>query len=293
MNTRTSSLALAAGLLSLSQVSHAQTEIDGQPPIVEYAPSGPWTVDYAEDSCALYRTFEAQDRELWMELRQIAPDSLARFSVGSGHLELTEDAPHVTIFPAREAFHHWAKPFTTDDESIRAIVTSLHVSLLQSVAANDENGASESLPEIAGVQIARAFNETVVLKTGEMDMPLQALETCLDDLVRTWGVEPEQLQNAVSKPVPKYEDQWRARVRNYYPRTGKYRSRNTRFPVVLLVGPDGKVARCRSPNALGDEDFEAVACAALTEYARFEPALDAKGEATYGFWSTNMVYITI
>ena len=292
MNTLSTSLVLATGLLSLSQISHAQTEIADQPPIVEYSPAGPWTVDYAEDSCALYRTFEAQDRELWMELRQIAPDSLARVSVGSGHLELTEDDPHVTIFPAREAFDHWAKPFTTDDDSIRAIVTSLRLSLLQSVAANEDD-SSEALPEIAGVQIARAFNETVVIQTGEMDMPLQALETCLEDLVRTWGIEPEQLRNAVTKPVPAYEDQWRARVRNYYPRTGKYRSRNTRFPVVLLVGPDGKVARCRSPNALGDEDFEAVACAALTRFARFEPALDAKGEATYGFWSTNMVYITI
>ena len=143
-----------------------------------------------------------------------------------------------------------------------------------------------------GIQVANIVEDPIILRTGEFDRPLAALNTCMDDLVQTWGIQPADLDSAVSIPKPLNDRRWRSRVANHYPRTGLRRSRNTSFPIVLLVGPDGRVARCRSPNALGDEDFEAVACAALIEYARFEPALDADGEPVYGFWSTNMVYVT-
>lgn len=296
MSNRNNGLALALSAILVAQPVVAQTEPAVQPAVVEYAPVGPWTVDYAEDSCALFRKFNDDERELWIEFRQIAPDSMARVLIGGSHLVLTEAEPHVTIYPGREAFDHWAKTFTSEDGSVRAIITSLYLHLLQSgepsVQGDADEVAPDPLPEIAGIQIARAFDQTVAIHTGEMDTPVQALETCMTDLVRTWGIDPEELERAVTPPVPEFEKQWRARVRNYYPRTGLHRSRNTRFPVVLLVGPDGRVARCRSPNALGDEDFEAVACAALTRFARFNPAVDGEGEPTYGFWSTFMVYVT-
>lgn len=285
--------------LSLSWASEAvlaQDQAARQSAIVEYTPAGPWTVDYAEDSCSLSRSFTDGERDVWTEFHRIAPVGQARFSVGSSHLELTDRNPHISIFPAREPFEIGAETFVSRDESVRAFITMLPLDLLQSSPPEDplsaEVDSSDGLPKTAGIQIANVFDETIVLHTGEMDAPLQAMDACMADLVRTWGIEPEELQQAVTLPESVLDERWRARVRNHYPRTGLRRSRNTAFPVILLVGPDGRVARCRSPNALGDEDFEAVACAALVEYARFEPAKDAAGEPTYGFWFTNMIYAT-
>ncbi|WP_340586459.1 hypothetical protein [Erythrobacter alti] len=293
MRNRKNTLAVIASLLLVCHPAAAQDQAARPSATREYNAARPWIVDYAEDSCSLFRSFVDGEREVWFELRRIAPVGQARLSVGSSHLELTDRSPHISIFPAREPFDQEAETFVSQDGSVRAFVTMLSLDLLRSrpsqIPPNADEEPIDGLPQISGIQVASVFDETVVLHTGEMDAPLQAMDTCMADLVQTWGIEPEELRRSVSSPTPVLEDRWRARVRNHYPRTGLRRSRNTAFPVVLLVGPDGRVLRCRSPNALGDEDFEAVACAALVEYARFDPALDANGEPTYGFWFTNMI----
>lgn len=262
----------------------------------EYLPSGPWAVDYAEDSCGLMRSFSDGENEVWMELRRIAPVGQSRFIVGGTHLGLTEHAPQITIFPERGPVERDLQVIGGDDSALRAVVTTLSTSEFEAGPQQVWRGEpvmdweSVERPPVEGIQVANAFDQTVILRTGAFDAPLAALATCMNDLIRTWGVEPDVLQQSVSLPQPVHEERWRMRVAEHYPRSGLRRSRNTRFPVTLLVGPDGRVARCRSPNALGDEDFEAVACAALGEYARFDPALDADGQPTYGFWFTHMVY---
>ena len=110
MSNRNNGLALALSAILVAQPAVAQTEPAVQPAVVEYAPVGPWTVDYAEDSCALFRKFNDGERELWIEFRQIAPDSMARVLIGGSHLVLTEAEPHVTIYPAKMVAYALSSP---------------------------------------------------------------------------------------------------------------------------------------------------------------------------------------
>ena len=229
-------ISCAAGVLA----SFANPAASQEASVGEYQPSGPWTVDYAEDSCALLRSFADGDNEVFLEIRRIAPVGQSRFMLGSSDLELTDRDPHITIYPDREPFERSLQSITNDDRSFRAFITTISIDDLQAGPNRVWNGPPVSdwepveYPAIRGIQIASVFDQTVRLHTGEMDAPLEALDTCMDDLVRTWGVEPEVLERIATGPQPVNEQRWRMRVAQHYPRRAMRRSRNTSFPVTLL-----------------------------------------------------------
>ncbi|MGB3166740.1 MAG: hypothetical protein WBA68_08205 [Alteraurantiacibacter sp.] len=266
----------------------------------EFQPVTPWNIDYADDSCALVRRFSDGERQIWFELRGVAPVDRVRLTLGTDRLGVTNENLHISVFPGREPLTPSARFIEGDSDIANAVVSTVslndfrvawHRSLAEgSPHIAGEGDVREDRPAVAGIQVAEAFDETLVLWTGDMEAALQALDVCMGDLVGSWGIDPAELAQAATRPSALERDVWEPMVQRYYPRTGKRRSRNTTFPIVLLVNPQGGVARCASPNATGDEDFLQVACAALMEYARFEPARTADGRAVHGFWWTGMVY---
>src|SRR6478609_8369090 len=58
-------------------------------------PSSSWVVDYAEDSCALRRTFGDGRINAILEMRQIGPGNGYEIRIGSDTLSRTRRAPRV------------------------------------------------------------------------------------------------------------------------------------------------------------------------------------------------------
>ena len=286
------SLALSFGTApALAQ--HAEIER------AEFLPSTPWNIDYADESCALARRFTDGERDVWFELRGVAPVDRVRLTVGTDRLGTTQDDPHISIYPGREPLTPPARFIEGQGDIANAFVTTVSLNSFRirgnpPAAEGPQRDDDEELrvdrPAVAGVQIAGAFDETVVLQTGAMEAALNALDACMADLVSTWGIDHAALADVAIRPSPRDREEWEPMVQRHYPRTGHRPSRNTSFSIVLLIDPEGRVARCVSPNALGDEDFLQVACAALSQYATFDPARTMDGRPTYGFWSTGMVY---
>jgi len=61
------------------------------------------------------------------------------------------------------------------------------------------------------------------------------------------------------------------------------REGTTRFR--LTVNADGRVSDCQITGSSGHSDLDEAACKNLTRRARFRPSLDAKGNATTGYYS--------
>ena len=59
--------------------------------VLRLGPSSPWVMDYAEDSCALRRTFGEVGRQVTLEMRQFSPDSSIQFSIFSENIGTTTE----------------------------------------------------------------------------------------------------------------------------------------------------------------------------------------------------------
>jgi protein TonB len=75
-----------------------------------------------------------------------------------------------------------------------------------------------------------------------------------------------------------------------YPRRAIDDQIEGRVGVRVQVGPNGRVASCTVSSGSGSPILDQAACADITRYGRFSPALDAAGNPTTGSWGTTIVY---
>lgn len=88
---------------------------------------------------------------------------------------------------------------------------------------------------------------------------------------------------------PDGQARWTRRIIENYPSRALRREIEGTVGVSVTVGADGRVASCRVTRS-ADPILDEAACADLTRYARFNPALNDAGNPTTGSWSTNIVY---
>lgn len=119
---------------------------------------------------------------------------------------------------------------------------------------------------------------------------MAAMRACQDDLVRSWGLDPEELRTLTRPAMPKdYEDLARE-VQAVYPWRMRSIGWQATIRVRLIVGSDGRPTECNVRADGQREDFTETACDILMTKARFEPALDAAGEPTSALWTTRILY---
>ncbi|QZH74332.1 MAG: energy transducer TonB [Erythrobacter sp.] len=262
-------------------------------PVLELDPASPWNLDYADDSCALMRGFGAENQRVLFELRQFSPGETARMMVASDQLELSRRTPAIASIPG-EPSELPAPTFITGESNMRGFygrVSPLSRGVEgEAIYRLDDAARNARESEIRGFQIDNAFAQPVFLKTGSMHAAMEALRTCMDELITGWGVDLAILGALTRPPTPLDRQAWTRQIINHYPRRALAQGREASLAVTLLINAEGRVERCAIFNALTNEDFAAVACAALAEYARFEPALGPQGEPTFGFWSSNVIY---
>ncbi|QYJ07198.1 energy transducer TonB [Qipengyuania flava] len=97
---------------------------------------------------------------------------------------------------------------------------------------------------------------------------------------------PSKAQNA----SPRGQNGWARRIQSNYPRRAEREGIEGAVGVTVTVGANGRVAACSVTRSSGSSDLDSAACDGMTRYARFNPALDAAGNAIQDSWSTTIVY---
>lgn len=133
----------------------------------------------------------------------------------------------------------------------------------------------------------RKFSHAVVVELshrsiGTFQEPLSAsavaadaMQSCEDQKMRDWGIDPIAWRNLKSRPVPlkPVRDQFRFLE---YPSSAMAAGIEADAVIRLDVDSDGRVARCKSLNVGLAREFEAAACGVLKR-ARFRPAVNEAG----------------
>jgi len=128
--------------------------------------------------------------------------------------------------------------------------------------------------------------QEIGLRLGKMEKPLAALRACVDDLYKSWGIDPELQRNRMRSPIPHIESI--KEVQRYYPPQMVHDGISAYLSVRIMVDAQGLASSCVVQNE-ADKVFKDAVCAGLANH--FEPALNADGKPMAGFYQTSVTFV--
>jgi len=301
-NKRTLRLGVAA--FSLSILSNAATanelpaDLAAQEKAARLLPASPWNVNYAENKCRLSRVFGSeQDRHL-LFFQQAAP---------TPDFEMTVAGPRVGRFANSrrlylglendEALDRDNRHYPGDIPQIGA------AAIYPSVVIDDFTEANRNFdgvyPISGGVDVKEAATiERIVFRrggrvlsfeTGNLEEAVKALNACTADLLREWGLDPEE--HALYTP-PKWENEKQVvrRIQDLYPFRALNSGEQGVVRMRVIVEKDGSVSDCYLENSTRSDRLNSPACRPMMG-AQFAPALNADGAPMRSFYETSITYV--
>lgn len=279
---------LALGLLAEPVFAQAQ--------FLELAPQSKWVMDYDADSCALRRIFGDPEQQVLLELRQYAPGWRFQVTVASSTIETANKRPRVRFAPDTVLWEP-DSPILGAFGDMEGVVYSDSFWLDSRQPAEGEavlpwpdadRDAREA--SITGLFVADTFEQDLLIKTGPMRQPMDAMRACIDELMTHWGIDVEA-HRSLSRPVtPKDQRNWSQQLLQHYPTEMIRAGRNAYVRIRLIVGTDGKPSSCNVQIEAQHPVFQETACRILMRHARFEPALDARGSPIASYFTTAIIY---
>lgn len=94
-----------------------------------------------------------------------------------------------------------------------------------------------------------------------------------------------------ARPVERQNfSRWSARIQEAYPSRAVRREIEGNVGVSVVIGSNGRVQSCTVTSSSGESILDEAACEGMERYARYEPALDDRGNPTSGRDSLTIVY---
>ena len=243
---------------------------NAQGPAAPLAPTGKWTVEYAENLCLLSHSFGTGDSEVSLGLRPwpmgektevvlISPDSSSTASRdGKGAtLSLSSAGPEIE----GDYSSHWLP-------TRKMRLTTLTVEQVALAGLGSASAVTIAIPKSARVSVTLPPSIKAALK---------ALDTCEDDLLRGWGVDPAEKEVIATpaKPFPGIAD-WI--TDDDYPAEALRNSQHGTVMILWTIGVDGRVSNCLPVIKSGVASLDQAACGAISRRGRYHPALDKDGK---------------
>jgi TonB family protein len=224
-----------------------------------------WIADWGVDRCTLVQKAEGERPAIVAMERQPA----------SGVTTLTLLDPAWKTAPVRRA----EELELVVEPSGRAFAGVTPVTRVGGPAlqvSRDDSGLSAELPRMRAVSLRRGGTALLTVPVAGAAKAAAALRECEDALLRDWGVDPAAYAALRTKPEPLQADTSLISEADYPPDARRARAMGTTGAVVL-VGADGRLAKCLVTSSSGNASLDAQTCRLLTERARFTPALDRSG----------------
>jgi len=280
---------------------------------IHLAPSTPWVLDYAENSCRLIRHFGQGKDEVIFALESEAPGALDMMAVGRPMATILDEVP--ARFVPLQVKPLMGKPAVSTDKHEPVVLWSSANRLVpDAVAAADEakEAARKSHPEIrppavslaeqaerrarseafvaatTAIEIGARSSRPVILDTGSLGAPMKAFEQCGRDSLRDWGVDPE-LQDKIVRGV------WAPNPRAWfseadYPRDMMRFGVESVVKVRVLVDATGRVTKCTTVSHFKEPEFNKITCDKFTARAHFEPAELADGTKVPSYYVNKVIF---
>lgn len=273
----------------------AAQSVSAAPKLQTFNPSSPPNIDYSDDSCAFRREFSDGSKKLALELRQFAPGDTfyaiaasKSFEWGAHPLKvrfLPDEKPHEASSPSALHYPNGLTGFSWSD------------SFMSRDSMADKRALIGAIPDrstrekaIQGLELSAGLLHPVIIMTGEMHLPMEALRTCMDELLTHWGIDAVAQRTLSRRAEARDQQQWAKIIQDNYPGKMLVNFVSGIVRVRVMVGPDGRPTSCHIQVPSQDLSFEKTACAGLMKASRFNPALDAGGKPIASYYVTSVFY---
>jgi len=266
---------------------------------LQLRPVGAWTADFAEDTCALRRSFTDGATTVVFEMKQVAPGDDIEVAVASATLDSRDRAPRTQFLPGDSAVEaRFWRPFATETGLEGFEVDDTMIPETDRKRQDDAN-ARFIWPEadrdqreltITGYSVERAFEKDLVIRTGPLHETMKVMRACLDDLVSQWGLDPTAQRTLSRAAAVDFDAGWVSRMTQLQTQLidrqspGSVRAR-------LLVDEAGKVSDCRLLNLPPDTNDAREFCGEMEKRAQLIPALDNAGQPVKSFYIWQVVMV--
>ncbi len=276
-------------LLALAAACCAAPSFAATPVIA--TPVAPWEASFEGGICRMQRAFEAGGQPHLLILEQNAPDRAIGMALAGPSLAgLDENAPlRVTLAGSDDGFDKRARIEPNRQFGHVAILNGVWLADGVSPEGGDQSridlGAAQFVDRIAVAQGDRR----VTFATGPLTDAAQVLNECTAQILRGWGLDPEQQYGLQTRAQPSDPAKLANEMRKSYPRGAARGLRSGPLEVVALVDETGAATACKVVAISPWSDLDAATCAALVK-ARYTPARDAQGRPVASYWKTRVSF---
>jgi hypothetical protein len=264
-----------------------------------------WNVDYAEERCRLARRFGEGDQSVFLFMDLYGPSEYYRLTIAGKPLRVGATRGEATIqFGPGEQEQQLAflngnlgkEPAFIFSSSARlAPPSAAEISAIKNRPedewVNVQPISEDRKKAVKYMRIGRPLRKPLILETGSMRAPLAALDTCIENMLASWGVDVEKHKQLLQPTKPlQSPEKWV--VSSDYPIRMLSEGQPALVNFRLNIGTDGIPTACYIQATTRPKEFDDAVCKSVMRRAKFSPALDATGRPLASYYQ-NTVYFRI
>lgn len=247
--------------------------------------SSKWQVDYDDDACHLLAEFGEDKDKVIMQITRYDLGDPLHLNLYGKRVDSPDSRGKVTLdfgLADKPIEETWIGGKNGDLNAI--FVSVLRMDGWESAEPGDIGPkiTPEQEASVSFITVDLPRKKPFRLDVGSLGKPLAQLRECQENLVKSWGYDPQE-QATLSQPA-----------RPHNPPTDWFRSSD--YPVEALgrraqgmvqfrldVDSAGNVAGCRILNRSNPDLFADITCKSVAKRAKLSPALDAAGKPVRSF----------
>lgn len=268
---------------------------------LELEPSSKWNLSYDMEACRLGRAFGEGDQKVVAQFIRYMPDPGFEAIIAGKMLEPKGIKFEYRFAPGDEANESENPLFGEREDGL--IMWQFNIGLVPRAEfkkMDDDDPKTrlaklaregERAKEIRSFELLKGVKQPVSLHVGSLEDAMQAMDTCMDDLVRQWGYDPAIQRGRISVPQPKGSP-GRWLTSDDYPSKPLRNGLSGAVRFRLNVDETGVVDGCIIQQALSDPAFSEATCKSIKKRARFRPAIGVDGKPIRSFWGSSVLFRT-
>jgi hypothetical protein len=291
-----------ASLIFVALAIPAPAAVAAPAPLI-LKPTSAWQVDYAFERCRLARQFGEGKQTVFLIMDRFAPTDSFRLTISGQPVKTFVEKGDADIqFGPNEQKQQLAflkgnlgeDPALVFTSSARIAPPSATEALKMKNAEDEEAIVLRPISDdrqnaVRHLRVGKPLRKPVMLETGSMRRPLAALDTCIDNLLISWGVDVEK-HKTLSKQVKPLQSPDKWIVSSDYPKNMLSAGQPALVNFRLSIGPDGLPTACHIQATTRPKEFDNAVCKSVMRRARFSPALDATGQPLVSYYQSNVYF---
>jgi hypothetical protein len=260
---------------------------DGDPPPAPAAEpevlaiAGRWVINYDTDACHLLAQFGTDDRSRTiLRLSTYSPGDLFDVALLGRRFYAEERETDLTLdFGIRPDKRTGVMTGTTGGY---AGVYLNDVRLDGALKWDMTPITAEQIAAVRSVTVQMRGKRAVRLMLGSLVKPMASLRLCTDDLIRSWGFDPEEQAHLSRRAVPTTPvPSWFSD--KSYPMAALRAGITGMLRIRIGISPEGKMTGCDVVARFKPDPFSDLTCDTVRKKGSFVPALSAAGQPVASF----------